>query len=271
MDRRVVIVTGASRGLGAAAARAAAAFGARLTLSARSQEDLEGIATMIRDERGEVLTVPGDLSEPATAEEIVEATEAAYGRIDALINNAGVIAPIAPVSSVDPQAWAANLQVNLIAPAQLTARALPALRRASGIVVNVSSGAAVGVVEGWAAYCAAKAALNHYTRVLAAEEPQVTALAFRPGVVDTAMQAEIRQMGASSMPADVHQRFVKRHDRGELLPAEQPGRALAALALLAPHDWSGEFLAWDEERVQALVDLASDSDAADHSGLESSG
>ncbi len=271
MKGKVIIVTGASRGLGAAAARAAATFGARLTLTARSRGDLERVVAEIQAGGGEALIVPGDLSEPATAVEIVEATEAAYGRIDGLINNAGVIAPIAPVSSVNPEAWAGNLRVNLIAPAQLTAVALPALRRASGIVVNVSSGAAVGVVEGWAAYCAAKAALNHYTHVLAAEEPQVTALSFRPGVVDTGMQAEIRQTGASGMPADVHQRFVLRHDRGELLPAERPGRSLAALTLLAPREWSGDFLAWDEERVQALIPLARSTEGSESSDLKPPG
>src|SRR5690606_25300514 len=95
--------------------------------------------------------------------------------------------------------------------------------------------------------------LNHFTRVLAAEEPEIVALTFRPGVVDTAMQQTIREEGGQGMTAESHQKFKQYHETGELLPPERPGRALATLALAAPPQWSGEFIGWGEERVQALV------------------
>jgi NAD(P)-dependent dehydrogenase (short-subunit alcohol dehydrogenase family) len=176
-----------------------------------------------------------------------------FGRIDGVINNAGIVEPIAAVAVGDSAGWERNLMINLLAPMQLVQTALPYLRESEGRVINVSSGAAVNAVSGWAVYCAAKAGLNHFTRVLAKEEPVITALAVRPGIVDTEMQATIRREGERGMPAGDHQRFVGYHEGGELLPPERPGRALAALALFAPVAWSGEFLAWDEERVEALV------------------
>jgi hypothetical protein len=88
---------------------------------------------------------------------------------------------------------------------------------------------------------------------LAAEEPDIIALGFRPGVVDTAMQKAIRLEGAEGMPEDVHARFLKYFEDGELLPPQVPGCALAVLALFAPIEWRGTILNWNEERVLALV------------------
>jgi NAD(P)-dependent dehydrogenase (short-subunit alcohol dehydrogenase family) len=135
----------------------------------------------------------------------------------------------------------------------LTQAALPHLRQQSGRVISVSSGAAIKVMPGWAAYCASKAALNHFARLLAEEEPTITSIAFRPGAVDTAMQATIRRDGAEGMPADLYAKFVRYHQEGELLPPEVPACALAVLALHARREWSGAFLPWNNEPVQSLV------------------
>jgi NAD(P)-dependent dehydrogenase (short-subunit alcohol dehydrogenase family) len=91
------------------------------------------------------------------------------------------------------------------------------------------------------------------TSVLAIEEPAITAVAVRPGVVDTEMQAVIRRDGKTGMPQPDHQRFVQYHETGQLLPPEQPARALITLALHAPPEWSGEFLSWDDEKVRNLA------------------
>jgi NAD(P)-dependent dehydrogenase (short-subunit alcohol dehydrogenase family) len=99
-------------------------------------------------------------------------------------------------------------------------------------VVNVSSGAAVSPVPGWSAYSTAKAAINMLTRALAEETPEIVSLALRPGVVDTAMQAAIREKGRQACRPSVTSALCKYHERGELLPPERPGRALAVLALL---------------------------------------
>jgi NAD(P)-dependent dehydrogenase (short-subunit alcohol dehydrogenase family) len=254
MDKSTVIITGASRGLGLAAARFAATAGANVALMARSAAELEGAAEMIVAAGGTAVPVPGDVTNKEDCLRVVETAVARYGRIDALINNAGTIEPIAPIVEADVMAWQENLSVNLLGPLQLTQAALPYLRERRGRVINVSSGAATYGLPGWGAYCTAKGALNQLTRVLAAEEPLITAVAVRPGAVDTAMQQVIREQGAAGMAPDVYARFVREYEDGQLLSPDKPGAALATLALYAPPEWSGEFVAWDEERVQALLD-----------------
>lgn len=113
-------------------------------------------------------------------------------------------------------------------------------------MISVSSGAAVSAIGGWAAYCSAKAALNQFNAVLAVEEPLVTAVAVRPGVVDTEMQTVIRRDGGKGMDVGTHGRFLSYHERGELLPPEKPGLAIARLALYAPLELSGKFINWDD-------------------------
>jgi NAD(P)-dependent dehydrogenase (short-subunit alcohol dehydrogenase family) len=195
----------------------------------------------------------GDVTRAGDCERVVAGTVERFGRLDALVNNAGILEPIAPLAEMEAGAWEKNWAVNVLGPALMIRQALPHLRARQGRILNVSSGAAVHAISGWSAYCLAKAAINHLGRMLAAEEPEVTAIAFRPGVVDTDMQATIRRDGARGMPGEVHDRFVHYHQQGELLPPEAPGCALAVLALYAPRAWSGEFVAWDEKQVQSLV------------------
>lgn len=253
MTGRVIIVTGASRGLGAATARLVAGLGAAVVLNGRDLEALNQVAHSIQPPAGPVLVVLGDISRLQSCQEIVRQTVASFGRIDGLVNNAGIVEPIASLAEGDPADWERNLAVNLLGPMMLTQAALPFLRASHGRVINVSSGAAVNPVAGWGGYCAAKGGLNQFNRVLAVEEPEVTAIAFRPGVVDTEMQAQIRRSGEAGMPASEHARFVGYYESGQLLPPEKPGLALAVLVLRAPHEWSGQFVAWDSPEVQSLV------------------
>lgn len=247
-----LIVTGASRGLGEATARISARMGANVVLSARSAGRLEVVAGEIRAAGGRALAIPGDVSGREDNQRLVEAAIREFGRIDALVNNAGVLEPVAPFALSEPESWEYNLAVNLLGLVNLTRLALPHLRNVGGRVVHVSTGASVNPVPGWSAYCAAKAALNHFSSVLALEEPGITSITFRPGAVDTEMQAVIRRQGAEGMTAKKHNYFVRLHESNELLPPETPGRALALLALRAPRQWSGEFIQWNEERIQLL-------------------
>ena len=111
------------------------------------------------------------------------------------------------------------------------------------------AGYALMALESRSAYFVSKAALNHFTRVLAAEELAITALAVRPGMVDTAMQAYIRDQGPDVMPPEQLAYYVNFKERGELEPPENPGRAIAWLALHAPEEFSGEFLDYDDPRI----------------------
>ena len=123
------------------------------------------------------------------------------------------------------------------------------LRSTKGRIVNVSSGAASRPLKNASAYCAAKAALTHFTRVLAAEEPEVTSLTTRPGVVDTDMQTYIREQGPKAMSSDQVAYYNDLKERGDLEPPEIPGRSIAWLALHAPPHFSGQFLDYDDPRI----------------------
>ncbi|MGC9332904.1 MAG: SDR family NAD(P)-dependent oxidoreductase [Anaerolineae bacterium] len=253
MSNPTVVVTGASRGLGAATARLVAQLGANVILMARSRDSLETVVQEIEDKGGQALAVPGDVSQPEDCRRVIRRSIERFGGIDGLVNNAGILEPIGCIAEAEAKAWHENWAVNVLGPVLMCQAALPHLRARKGRVVNVSSGAAVNAIEGWGAYCLAKAAVNHLTRMLAAEELDVTSISLRPGVVDTEMQGTIRRQGAQGMPEEVYARFVRYHQEGELLPPEVPGSALAVLALHAPHEWSGAFMPWDHEEVQSLV------------------
>ncbi|MGE0488910.1 MAG: SDR family NAD(P)-dependent oxidoreductase [Vulcanimicrobiota bacterium] len=245
MQDRVVLITGASRGLGAAIARCLDAAGCNLVLTARSREALEDLASQC----SRAMVVSADLAENGAAPALVEATVKEYGRLDALIHNAGVLGPLDRLAEADPQSWEHNLRVNLLAPMLLTRAALPHLRHPQGRIVHISTGAAVKPMEGWSAYCTSKAGLLHLSSVIAAEEPEVTSLSLRPGVIDTAMQTEIREQGQSGMTEEKWKNFVNLKEQGQLEPPEVPARVAAWLALFAPRQWSGEFLQYTDERV----------------------
>ena len=191
-NKRIIIITGSSRGLGAAVACWLGKAGAGVTLMARSGEKLRRIAKEVNRLGGESLICMADVSDPKACCNAVQKTLERFGRLDALVNNAGIVQRISSIAQTDPDHWRYNVDVNFMGPFYLINAAIYALRKNSGRVVNVTSGAANLALENVSAYCAAKAALNHLTRILAAEEPSIISLAVRPGVVDTEMQAYIR-------------------------------------------------------------------------------
>ncbi len=252
MTEKTVIITGASKGLGAATAFVAAELGANIVLNARSTDLLAEHVAHIRNAGGNAIAVPGDVSRLEDCHRLVEEALTHFGRVDSVINSAGTIEPIAPIRRADPGIWQKNLEINLLGPMMLIQAALPQLMLHHGRIINVSSGAAVNAVPGWSGYCAAKAGLNHFNQVLAAEEKEVTAITFLPGIIDTHMQEVVRDKGAGGMPPEQHARFLRFHQQGELLPPEVPGGALAILSLYAPAEWSGQLMPWDDPRIQHL-------------------
>jgi NAD(P)-dependent dehydrogenase (short-subunit alcohol dehydrogenase family) len=240
MSAPVVIISGSSMGVGAATAKALGRQKVRVVMGARSRERLEEAAAVVRQRGGEALVVPVDVGHRDDCLQLVEAAlEWGEGRIDALVNNAAVLEPIAPLASADADAWAKALAVNLLAPVHLIVATLPHLREQQGRIINVSSGAAVWPIERLSAYCVTKAALNHLSSVLALEEHRVTVLSVHPGEVDTAMQEQARREG-----------FV---GDGPLIHPDEAGDVIAVLALHAPHQWSGHFCTINDDYVEALV------------------
>jgi NAD(P)-dependent dehydrogenase (short-subunit alcohol dehydrogenase family) len=197
---RVALVTGASSGIGAAAARALAAAGAAVALLARRREPLESLAA----ELGEDIALPlvADVADSGQVATAVEATVARFGRLDAVVNSAGVVMPAA-LADTDDGAWAAQIDANLSGSFFVAREAVPHLGE-GGSIVNVGSELAAIGMEMYVAYCAAKAGVIGLTRALAAElAPAIRVNAVCPGPVDSPMlAAEFELFGAEAAVAE---------------------------------------------------------------------
>lgn len=184
----IAIVTGASRGLGLATARALNERGWRLVIDARTGDELTTAAESIGDR---VVAIPGDVSHPEHRQDLIQAAVEAGG-LDLLINNASRLGP-SPQPNLDRyplEVLRQVFEVNLVAPLALLQSALPLLRQRGGVVVNVTSDAAVEAYPGWGGYGSSKAALNQMTNILASEEPNLSVYAFDPGDMNTRMHQE---------------------------------------------------------------------------------
>jgi NAD(P)-dependent dehydrogenase (short-subunit alcohol dehydrogenase family) len=177
------LITGASKGLGRALTRALAARGWRLVVDARGPE----LDALVR-ELPEVIAVRGDVTDPVHREALAAAVDA-LGRLDLLVNNASDLgpSPLPALARYPLDALRAVYDADVIAPLALTQLLLPTLRTAGGVVLNVSSDAAVEAYPGWGGYGSAKAALDQLSAVLAAEEPDVRVYAVDPGDMRTDM------------------------------------------------------------------------------------
>jgi NAD(P)-dependent dehydrogenase (short-subunit alcohol dehydrogenase family) len=184
----VALVTGSTTGIGEATARRLAADGMTVVVHSRSSR---AAGSALAAELGGIY-LQADLENSAEASELVPRVLAEYGRLDVLVNNAGISWPVphADLDGLTADDWRRLLEVNLIAPWLLCTAALPALRSTGGSIVNVTSHAGVRPKGSSIAYAASKAALNHVTKLLAAAlGPEVRVNAVAPGLVDTAMTA----------------------------------------------------------------------------------
>jgi len=187
---KVAVVTGASRGLGRALARSLAQQRYRLILTARGQEALNAAATEFRGDGSAIVAIGGDVTDPAHRRRIVEAANE-WGRIDLLVNNASELgtSPLPPLAKTSHENLLRVLDVNVLAPLALIQEALPLLGSSQGLVVNITSDAALGGYPGWGTYGASKAALDLVSKTLAAElrDRGVAVVSVDPGDMRTAM------------------------------------------------------------------------------------
>jgi NAD(P)-dependent dehydrogenase (short-subunit alcohol dehydrogenase family) len=187
---QVALVTGASRGLGSALARALADRGWSLVIDGRDPEALQAAAVEL-GRRTAVRAVPGDVSDPAHREALLSAVKD-FGRLDLLVNNASLLGPSPQPPLADyPLGVLENVfQVNVLAPLGLVQLAVPLLKASGGRIISISSDAAVEAYEGWGGYGSSKAALEQLTRVLAAENPHLRVYVADPGDLRTQMHQE---------------------------------------------------------------------------------
>jgi 3-oxoacyl-[acyl-carrier protein] reductase len=233
LQGKVALVTGAGRGIGRATSIGLAQAGATVGLLARSVDELEEVEKVVTGLGGTALICPADLGDRHQLAEAAAKITRELGPVDILINNAAVVWPLAPTISVDPADWATAMSINLVGVFTLTSLLLPAmLKRVWGRIVNVSSGIADhpdGMIGG-NAYATSKAGLEAHTKNLAAEfaGTGVTVNGYRPGGVDTAMQAWIRSQPADEIGTALHQRFQNSYQSGSLITPEHSARSLIA-------------------------------------------
>jgi NAD(P)-dependent dehydrogenase (short-subunit alcohol dehydrogenase family) len=232
---KTALITGAGRGIGRAIALGLADTGARVVLLARTAGQLAETRAMLREQGvpvGRISLVPTDLSDEEDRDRAAAAVLAA-GRVDILVNNAATVEPLGPTIGIASAGLRLAFEVNVVAPAALTAAVLPGMLAAGwGRVVNISSGIAAnpaGMIGG-NAYATTKAALEAHTVNLAAElrGTGVTVNAYRPGGVDTAMQAWIRSQDPGRIGTGLHERFNRNYAEGTLITPEHSAAALLA-------------------------------------------
>ncbi|KAF2153309.1 NAD(P)-binding protein [Myriangium duriaei CBS 260.36] len=244
---KTIILTGASRGIGLAIAHFLLKRQHNLVVVARSQGPLDELQ---RQYDGQVKVLAGDLADFSLGAKALDLATNAFGGLDGVVLNHGILDPVARVADTKVGDWQTAFNINYFSCVAIIQTCLPALRQSKGKIILTSSGAAQSTYSTWGAYGATKAALNHLAATLATEEPDITTVSVRPGVVDTDMQKAIREQHASVMDKHNADNFLNLKATGKLLRPEQPGHVMAQLALEAPKELSGAFITWNDEKLK---------------------
>jgi len=218
---------------------------------ARSEKLLEELRAQYPKQ---VRILAGDMANLGLAKEAVELTTKEFGQIDGVIINHGSLSPVTRVVDSNPEDWKHSFDVNFFGAVAFAQAAIPELRKCEGCIIFTSSGAAAHSYSSWGAYGASKAALNHLGMTIGVEEPDITTLSIAPGVVDTEMQRELRELHSSLMEEKDAARFHTLHKEGGLLRPEQPGHVMARVVLDPPKSLSGQFLRWDSKDLAIFQD-----------------
>ena len=238
----VALVTGASSGIGEATARALAAHGAHVAIVARRRDRLDAHATTIRSNYGSALVIEADVTDDAQSRAAVERTVAEYGRLDTVVNNAGLML-LGPISDADTMQWRRMLELNLAAVMTVSHAALPHLKKAAtdgtrrvADLVNVSSVAGRVVRNGAGVYNATKFAVGAFSEALRQEvtRAHVRVSLVEPGAVDT----ELRSHNDEAVQASLLARFGDRQP----LRAEDVAESIAFIVTRPRHIAINELL-----------------------------
>ena len=248
MTNKSTLITGASKGIGAATARHLAAEGWSVACLARKEGALNDLVAEIEAAGGTAIAVAADVADNSAMKAAIEKTVHSFGSLDLLVNNAGLIEPIARLEDSDPEAWSTIVDVNLKGVYYGIRYALPVMKEQGvGTIVNISSGAANSPVEGWSHYCATKAAVKMLTAQLHKEEgSRIRSIGLSPGTVATDMQRDIRASGinpVSQLDWDVH------------IPPEWVAQAVAYLATSEADDYLGRDFSLKTEEGRKVLGL----------------
>lgn len=243
---KTVVITGASRGIGAETAHVFAKAGANVALVARSADAVGVLAAEIGPR---ALALPCDVVDYASVAAAINKAKETFGSVDVLINNAGVIEPISHLADADPDEWGQVIDINLKGVFNGMRAALPMMIAAGGgSILTISSGAAHGPVEAWSHYCASKAAVNMLTQCVHKEngDDRIRAIGLSPGTVATQMQREIKASGVnpiSQLDWEVH------------IPADWPARALLWMCGTDADEFCGQEISLRDESVRKRAGL----------------
>ncbi|WP_431236314.1 SDR family oxidoreductase [Mycolicibacterium aichiense] len=229
MTGKIVAITGASSGIGAATARLLAQQGASVVLGARREDRLRGLADEIRESGGTALTVPTDVTQQVDADRLVAAAVQEFGRLDVFVGNAG-ISRIGPTADLDVEGWSAMIDVNLRGVLNGIAAALPVFRRQGhGDFVTVVSTAGLKIVPGMGVYAATKNAVRTLLEALRQESTDgvIRTTSISPGYVNTELDSSIADPEARRQARAAMESFG--------LPPEAVARAIA-FAIDQPRD-----------------------------------
>lgn len=243
---KTVLITGASRGIGAAVAREFAALGANVALVSRSEEAIAELAGEIGQS---AIAIPCDVSRFWEMDAAVRAAVTTFGTLDVLINNAGLIEPISRLATSDPDGWSHAVNVNLNGVYHGMRAALPVMMaQGAGTILTISSGAAHNPVEAWSHYCASKAGVAMLTRCVDAENGAdgIRAIGLSPGTVATQMQKEIKSSGINP---------VSKLDWSDHIPPEWVAKALVWMCSPDADGYLGQEISLRDEGIRARLGL----------------
>ena len=246
LEGKTVLITGASRGIGAAAARLFAQAGANVVLAARDGEAVAAIAAEIGPQ---AVALACDVARFDQVQAAVDLALARFGALDVLIGNAGVIAPIAMLERADPEEWGRAVDINLKGVFHGMRAAMPLMQaRGQGTIITISSGAAHNPLEGWSGYCASKAGAAMLTACAHHEGHGrgLRVLGLSPGTVATDMQRAIKASGVGP---------VAQLEWEDHIPPEWPARALIWMCTPAADAWLGQDVSLRDEGIRRSVGL----------------
>lgn len=241
-------------GIGAAVAEFLLQNSHNVVLIARTEQPLEELRKRYPEQ---VFVLVGDLGDLSLAQKAVQGALEAFGKLDGLIINHGMMDPVTRIETSDIEGWRKLFDVNFFSAVAFVSvdksetvlflteqakAAIPIMRESNGCVVFTSSGVSTGAYSTWGAYGASKAAMNHFARQIAVEEPSVTSIAVRPGVVDTDMQRQLREVHSAVMAAKDNEKFLGLHQAGKLLRPDQPGHVMARMVLDPPKELGGKYV-----------------------------
>lgn len=249
--RPTVLITGGSRGIGLSCVRCLLSSWIGANVVSISRSFPSALKELKQTHPKSLVVVQGDVKNDEDNKRAVESAIQSFGSINGLILNSG----IAQFERIDKnqslEAWKEIFDVNFFSQVSILKHSLVHLRSSKGRVVFVSSTASIQGVSAMGGYSATKAAINSLSRTLSQEEPEITSISLRPGVVDTEMQAQLRSEGKDLMTEVIYKDCYNLFASSKIVKPEAPAEVIANLATRADRALSGKFLVWNSEELSA--------------------